>query len=171
MCIFVYFGYTPPPKTGSVRETESPGNRGRERFGGFFGIRKARAPQKHPAATSACFSARGHSLESRPAALRPRPGAEPGHSLACSRDFKQSRVVSQRLEADGAQNPSVKKEQEGQAWYPEALQKGPFHAEPGNQRPEDVCHRREANRGPACTVPSSGRWRRLGVRPPKGKEE
>lgn len=113
MCIVVYFGYAPPPKTGSARETGSSGMRGSERLGDFFGIsvRKA-AVTEHQAAASACFAAKGRCLESRLApAGRPGPGPSPGRSLACSRDFRQSAVVSQCLEADGTQNPAVKEEQ------------------------------------------------------------
>lgn len=57
--------------------------------------------QKHQAATSACLSARGRGWKSRFVLVgRPHPGTEPGHSLACSMDFKQRPVVSRHLEAE-----------------------------------------------------------------------
>ena len=89
--------------------------RGSERFGDFFGIRK------HQAATSACFSARGRGLLCLAPARRPRHVTQPGHSLACSRGFKQSGVVCECLEGDGAQNRAGKeRRQEAWACYPGA---------------------------------------------------
>lgn len=117
--IHIFWIRSPPTKKkkkkkpGSAYETESSGMRGSERFRDF-GIRKARVTRERQAATSACFSAGGHSLQSRPAPARggPVPGTaeQPGHSLACSRGLQKSHVVAQCPEAGRAGHLTVKEE-------------------------------------------------------------
>lgn len=143
MCIVVYFGYAPPPKTGSARETGSSGMRGSERLGDFFGIsvRKAAATE-HQAPASACFAAKGRCLESRLAQLggpaldlrlgdrRPAPGISdralwsPGVWKLMELRIPLSRKSS-RL-GPGPRGPSQK--------GPFPLERGARSLEPGNQR-------------------------------------
>lgn len=96
--------------------------------------------QKHQAATSACFSARGRGWKSRLVPVgRPGPGTEPGHSLARSMDFKQRPVVSPHLEAEESEF-HCQERKAGWGLEHRALQAGgPFPCpvwslEPGNQR-------------------------------------
>lgn len=138
MCIFLYFGYAPSAKTGSVRKQNpwecekvdvsvTPSASGRLQL------------QKHQAATSACFSARGRGWKSHLVPVgRPRPGTEPGHSLARSMDFKQRPVVSRHLEAEESEF-HCRERRAGWGLVHRALHGGPFPCpvwslEPGNQR-------------------------------------
>lgn len=145
MCIFLYFGYVPSPKTGSVCETESLGMRGSGRLGDSFGIRKA-------AVTEA--SGRHKCLLFR---KRPRLEVPLGPSweawswnrawalAGLLHGFQTEACGLWHLEAEESEF-HCQERRAGWGLVHQALQAGgPFPCrvwslEPGNQRSYDVCH-------------------------------
>lgn len=69
------------------------------------------AGPERQAATSACIQETASVEAALCPALGPGPGAEPGHPQAPGGDFQQSGAVLECLEADAAQNFTVKNEQ------------------------------------------------------------
>nr|KAF6471697.1 hypothetical protein HJG59_011065 [Molossus molossus] len=156
MCIVIYFGYTPPPKTGSVHETESSGCEEGQVLvtppaSGRLQCPSIRPPQvpTFPQEAWSCSS---------PGPRWPAPG------------LPQS-MVSRLWELAGLRMPLSRKNSRGGPATRGSSRNALFHVECGAWEPTFLGHLslgREGNRGTAS--PGRGRWRRPRAPPPSGNQ-